>query len=159
MQITPLASPLAAMPTTATSATPQPPTAGLLKLVYGDWLRELGAIDGGRPVATDALELRFETNRDAVLASAALSDAIDGVRVLVRRQDGSTPVGVEVSAGEIAGFVARIRDLVKVEPRRIPDAAFVVTAAKPDDNARLDHLLRDEIAGLPVRWQTAEPGA
>ena len=156
MQITPLSlQPLA--PTS--TATPQPPTAGLLKLVYGDWLRQLGAIDGGRPVATDALELRFESNRDAVLAAAALSDAVDGVRVLVRRQDGSAPVGVEVSAGEVAGFVARIRDLLKVEPRRIPDAAFVVTAARPDDNARLDHLLRDEIAGLPVRWQTAAPSA
>ena len=137
-----------------TTVTPQPPTAGLLKTVYGDWLRQLGAIDGGRPVATDALELRFESNRDAVLASAAFNDAIDGVRVLVRRQDGSAPVAVEVSAGEVAGFLARIRDLAKVEPRRIPDAAFVVTARRPDDNARLDHLLRDEIAGLPVRWQT-----
>ncbi|MCW2920166.1 MAG: hypothetical protein JWL76_40 [Thermoleophilia bacterium] len=155
MQISSLVQPLASAPT----ASPQPPTAGLLKLVYGDWFRQLGAIDGGRPMSSDALELRFETNRDAVLASAALSDAIDGVRVLVRRQDGSAPAGVEVSAGEVAGFVARIRDLVKVEPRRIPDAAFVVTAARPDDNARLDHLLRDEIAGLPVKWQTAAPSA
>ena len=158
MQITSLVQPFAPAPAAAPQV-PQPSTAGLLKLVYGDWLRQLGAIDGGRPVATDALELRFETNRDAVLASAALSDAIDGVRVLVRRQDGSAPVGVEVSAGEVAGFVARIRDLLKVEPRRIPDAAFVVTAARPDDNARLDHLLRDEIAGLPVKWQTAAPSA
>lgn len=159
MQVTSLQPQLVTPTASTVPAAPQPPTAGLLKLVYGDWLRQLGAIDGGRPVAPDALELRFETNRDAVLASAALSDAVDGVRVLVRRQDGSAPVGVEVSAGEIAGFVARIRDLIKVEPRRIPDAAFVVTAAKPDDNARLDHLLRDEIAGLPVRWQTAAPSA
>jgi len=148
MQIAPAA--------TTPSAAPQPPSAGLLKLVYGDWLRQLGAIDGGRPLATDALELRFESNRDAVLASAALADAIDGVRVLVRRQDGTAPVGVEVSAGEVAGFVARIRDLLRVEPRRIPDAAFVVTSARPDVNAHLDQLLRDEIAGLPVRWQTAD---
>lgn len=140
-------------------ATPQPPTAGLLKMVYGDWLRQLGAIDGGRPIAPHALELRFESNRDAVLATAALSDAIDGVRILVRRQDGSAPVDVEVSVGETAGFVARIRDLVKVEPRRLPEPAFVVTAPRPDVNAALDHLLRDEIVGLPVRWHTTDPAA
>jgi hypothetical protein len=146
MQIAPVAS---------SAFAPQPASAGLLKLVFGDWLRQLGAIDGGRPVAANELEARFETNRDAVLAAAALSDAIDGVRLVVRRQDGSAPTQVEVSAGEVAGFVARIRELVKVEPRRIPDAAFVVTASRPDTNARLDALLRDEIVGLPVRWQTA----
>lgn len=141
----------------ATPTAPQPASAGLLKLVFGDWLRELGTIDGGRPVAPDELELRFETNRDAALAHAALSDAIDGVRLVVRRQDGSMPTRVDVSAGEVGGFVARIRELVKVEPRRIPDAAFVITSPRADTNARLDALLRDEIAGLPVRWQTAEP--
>jgi hypothetical protein len=60
-----------------------------------------------------------------------------------------------MDAGEVAGFVARIRELVRVEPRRLPEPAFVVTAARPDTNARLDALLRDTVAGLPVRWQTA----
>ncbi len=138
-------------------AAPQPTTAGLLKVVYGDWLRRLGAIDGGRALAPDTLELRFESNRDAVLATAALSDAIDGVRVLVRCQDGSAPAAAPVGAGEIAGFVERVPGLVRVQPRRIPEPAFVVTAATPDTNARLDPLLRDSIAGLPVRWQTDAP--
>ena len=142
-----------------TPSAPQPTTAGLLKVVFGDWYRQLGAIGGGRALGHDLLELRFETNRDALLAHAALADAIDGVQVLVRRQDGTAAHPERVSAGEVAGFVARIRELVKVEPRRIPDAAFVVTAARPDTNARLDALLRDEIAGLPVRWQTAAPAA
>ncbi|MCW2926185.1 MAG: hypothetical protein JWM86_153 [Thermoleophilia bacterium] len=139
-----------------TPAAPQPPTAGLLHTVFGPWLRELGAIEGGRPIAREVLELRFESNRDAVLAHAALNDAIDGVEVLVRLQDGSAPHAEAVSAGEIAGFVDRIAELVRVEPRRIPAPAFVVTSARPDTNARLDALLRDEIAGLPVRWQTAD---
>jgi len=134
---------------------PQPPTAGLLKTVFGDWLRQLGAIDGGRPLTPDTFELRFDSNTDANLASAALEDAIDGVRIVIRRQDGSAPVAEQVSAGAVAGFVDRIAELVKVEPRRIPAPAFVVTATRPDTNARLDFLLRDEIAGLPVRWQTA----
>jgi hypothetical protein len=138
------------------AAAPQPTTAGLLKTVFGDWLQQLGAIDGGRPLATDRLELRFESNHDAVLAHAALSDAIDGVRVLVRLQDGRAPHSSTVSAGEVADFVARIHELVKVEPRTVPAPAFVVTATRPDTNARLDALLRDEIAGLPVRWQTAD---
>lgn len=141
--------------TPAPVAYPQPPTAGLLKTVFGDWLRQLGAIDGGRPLAPDALELRFDSNTDANLASAALENAIDGVRIVIRRQDGSAPALEPVSSGAVAGFVDRIRELVKVEPRRIPEPAFVVTATRPDTNARLDHLLRDEIAGLPVRWQTA----
>lgn len=145
--------------TVTAPSSPQPTTAGLLKVVFGDWYRQLGAIDGGRALAPDLLELRFETNHDAALASAALDDAINGVRVLVRRQDGSSPRNEYASPGEIAGFVARIRELVKVEPRRIPAPAFVVTASRPDTNARLDVLLRDEIAGLPVRWQTADPGA
>jgi hypothetical protein len=45
---------------------------------------------------------------------------------------------------------------VKVEPRTVPAPAFVVTATRPETNARLDALLRDTIAGLPVRWQTAD---
>ncbi|MCW2924907.1 MAG: hypothetical protein JWM98_2311 [Thermoleophilia bacterium] len=142
----------------ASAATPQPPTAGLLHTVYRSWFEQLGAIDGGRPMATDELELRFETNRDAVLARAALEDAVDGVRLTVRLQDGSAPHDVAVGAGEVAGFVARIGELVKVEPRRVPSPAFVVTSERPDTNARLDHLLRDEVLGLPVAWQTAARG-
>ena len=142
----------------AQPATPQPPTAGLIQTVFGGWLRELGAISGGTPLATDELELRFDSNRDAVLARTALEDAIDGVRLTIRLQDGTAPHAVEVSAGEVAGFVARIRELVKVEPRRVPDAAFVVTAERPDTNARLDHLLRNSVLGLPVRWQTSGRG-
>jgi hypothetical protein len=142
---------------TQPTATPQPPTAGLMRMVYGDWLEQLGAIGGGDPVSRTDLELRFESNRDAVLAQAALGDAIDGVRLLVKRQDGSAPHAEPVSAGEIARFVARIRDLIDVDAR---GAAFFVTAPVPDVNAKLDWLLRDEIAGLPVRWRTADaPGA
>jgi hypothetical protein len=138
------------------ASVPQPTTAGLLKTVFGDWLQELGAIDGGRPLAADQLELRFESNHDALLARAALSDAIDGVRVLVRVQDGHAPHGARPAAGEVADFVSRIDELVKVEPRTVPAPAFVVTATRPETNARLDALLRDTIAGLPVRWQTAD---
>ena len=54
----------------------------------------------------------------------------------------------------IATFLGQIRDLAKVEPRRTPSPAFVVSAHAPDVLARIDPLLRDEIAGLPVRWQT-----
>lgn len=141
---------------TQPTATPQPPTAGLMRMVYGDWLEQLGAIGGGEPVSRTELELRFESNRDAVLATASLSDAIDGVRLLVRRQDGSAPRPERVSAGEVAAFVSRIRDLLDVDTR---GSAFFVTAPVPDVNAKLDWLLRDEIAGLPVRWRTADaPG-
>lgn len=135
----------------------QPPTAGLMRMVFGDWLEQLGAIGGGEPVARMALELRFESNRDANLAKAALSDAIDGVQLLVRRQDGSEPIAERVSAGEVARFVSRVRDLLDVDAR---GSAFFVTAPVPDVNAKLDWLLRDEILGLPVRWRTADaPGA
>lgn len=136
----------------APAAAPQPPTAGLMQIVFGDWLRQLGAIGGGEPVALDVLELRFESNRDAVLATAALNDAIDGVRLLVKRQDGSAPTPVDVSAGEVASFVSRIRDLVDVDAR---GSGFFVTAELPDVNSKLDWLLRDEIAGLPVHWRTS----
>jgi hypothetical protein len=132
----------------------QPPTAGLMRMMFGDWLEQLGAIGGGDPVGRMDLELRFESNRDAVLAQAALTDAIDGVRLLVRRQDGSAPTPVDVSAGEVASFVSQIRDLLDVDAR---GSAFFVTAAVPDVNAKLDWLLRDEIAGLPVRWRTDKP--
>jgi hypothetical protein len=134
----------------------QPPTAGLMRMVFGDWLEQLGAIGGGEPVGRMDLELRFESNRDAVLAQAALADAIDGVRLLVRRQDGSAPTPVDVSAGEVANFVSRVRDLLDVDAR---GDSFFVTAPLPDVNAKLDWLLRDEILGLPVRWRTADaPG-
>ena len=136
------------------AATPQPPTAGLLRMVYGDWLEQLGAIGGGEPTARDTLELRFESNRDAVLARAALNDAIDGVQLLVLRQDGSAPMPERIGAGEVARFVGRIRDLLDVDAG---GSAIFVTAPKPDVNAKLDWLLRDEIAGLPVRWRTAKP--
>jgi hypothetical protein len=138
--------------TTPTAIT-QPPTAGLTRMVFGDWLEQLGAIGGGEPVGRMELELRFESNHDAVLAQAALSDAIDGVKLLVKRQDGSAPTPVDVSAGEVARFVSRIRDLLDVDAR---GEAFFVTAPLPDVNAKLDWLLRDEIAGLPVRWRTAD---
>jgi hypothetical protein len=124
-----------------------------MRMMFGDWLEQLGAIGGGDPVGRMDLELRFESNRDAVLAQAALTDAIDGVRLLVRRQDGSAPTPVDVSAGEVARYVSQIRDLLDVDAR---GSAFFVTAAVPDVNAKLDWLLRDEIAGLPVRWRTAD---
>lgn len=138
------------------NAAPQPPSAGLLRIVFGDWLEQLGAIGGGEPVGRMELELRFESNRDAVLATAALDDAIDGVRLLVRRQDGSAPVSEVVSAGEVAHFISRVRDLLDVDAR---GGGFFVTAAIPDVNSKLDWLLRDEIVGLPVHWRTADTSA
>ena len=139
---------------TVPTATLQPPTAGLMRMVFGDWLEQLGAIGGGDPVGRMELELRFESNRDAALAQAALTDAIDGVKLLVRRQDGTSPTPERVSAGEVAHFVSRIRELLDVDAR---GGSFFVTASLPDVNAKLDWLLRDEILGLPVRWRTADP--
>jgi hypothetical protein len=128
-----------------------------MRMMFGDWLEQLGAIGGGEPTSRTTLELRFESNRDAVLAKAALSDAIDGVKLLVRRQDGSAPHAERVSAGEVANFVSRIRDVLDVDAR---GSAFFVTSPVPDVNAKLDWLLQDRIAGLPVRWRTADaPGA
>ena len=133
-------------------------TAGAVQTMFGDWFADLGAIGGGQPTAAHTLLLRFESDSDAVLAAAALSPVVDGVRLLVRNQNGSLPQGPAPAAGAVADFLARIHDVTKVEARTVPDHAFVVTSPVPDINAELDHILRARIAGLPVRWQTGPKG-
>lgn len=139
---------------TAAPAPAMVATAGSLKTVYGDWLRELGAIGGGETIAANQLLLRFETRDEAAAARATLVDALDGVQLLVATRDGGTGALPAASPRAAADLLGRLHELVRVQVRRTPEPSFVVSAESPDVLARLDPILRDEVAGLPVRWLT-----
>jgi len=102
------------MPATAPLAAPIHPTegtAGAVQTAFGRWFADLGAVGGGEVTAAHTLLLRFSSNTDALLARAALSPVVDGVRVVIRTQNGAAPVGPAPAAGAIADFfqVARTK--------------------------------------------------
>jgi len=130
-----------------------PLNSGYLQTVYGDTFRQLGAIGGGQTTAADAITLRFESPRDARAARAALVDSLDGVRLIVTLRDG-TPVAASENAADAAALLEQLDGITRVQQRRIPESALVIAASRPDTLARLDPILRDEIAHLPVRWVT-----
>jgi hypothetical protein len=133
---------------------PAAPSAGLLATVFGTELRALGAIEGGRPLAPDLLELRFASVEDARAAHALLNDEIDGVHIRVRIANGRGVPAGPVSAGAASGLLLRVPGVRGVALRTSPERAVVVWSATPEVNSHLDVLVRDRIAEQPVVWQT-----
>ena len=128
--------------------------AGSVRTQFGDWFERMGAIGGGETIAPDTLLLRFDNHTDAAAASASLVDALAGVKLVVAEQDGR-PVQGGTGSGNVADLLMRVPGVLRVQQRRVPESALVVTSLRPDTNARLDAILRDEILGLPVRWSTS----
>jgi len=130
-------------------------TASAIVMAFGDWFARMGAAGGGVPVGPTAVELRFGPLTDAAAAVTLLEPVVDGVRLDVRRQDdGSVPGGPAAGAALAARLLERVPGVRSVD---VTDSAFVVTSFIPDTNAKLDWIVRDEIGGLPVVWQTLGP--
>lgn len=129
-------------------------TASAVKLAFGDWFERIGIAGGGDPLGTHELRLRMSSNEDALGASAAFVDVLDGVRILVRQQDNGQPPHGVATAAAAARLLERIPGVLSAQAG---DGAFIVTSTMPDVNAKLDWIVRDEIDGLSVRWRTGDP--